>query len=113
MHYLTFSKSAEIMAQFPDDTALVDSDFQYFISAADASDMPLRDYIASEASIGDRTEAWNCEPGSDYVVYAYGIDLETLEVLTPVTKLSVRSDELDQVDFGITVTVNDHRARSR
>lgn len=40
MHYLTFSKSAEIMAQFPDDTALVDSDFQYFISAADASDMP-------------------------------------------------------------------------
>lgn len=110
MHYLFFSKSAEIMAQFPDDTALVDSDFQYFIFAADASDMPLRDYIASEASIGDRTEAWNCEPGGDYVVYAYGIDLETLEVLTPVTKLSVRSDELDQVDFGITVTVNDHRA---
>ena len=37
MHYLSFSKSAEIMAQFPDDTALVDSDFQYFIFAADVN----------------------------------------------------------------------------
>ena len=111
MSYVAFAKTAEQMAMFPDDEALLDSDSEYFFWSAEANEMTIHEYIATEAISGDTTLVWNCEPGTDYVVYAYGIDLETLLVQTPVAKTSVTSEKLYDVEFGISVSADGHRAR--
>ena len=111
MSYVAFAKTAEQMAAFPDDEALLDSDSEYFTWSAEANEMTLHEYIATEAISGDTTLIWNCEPGTDYVVYAYGIDLETLLVQTSVAKIDITTEKLYDVEFGISVSVDGHRAR--
>lgn len=109
MSYLVFFKTADVYDSFPDTDSLLRSDMTYYEWMAYMYDMTEAQAVAEDVLIGDMPDyLCNAEPDTEYVLYAYGIDTLTLEVLTDVAVCRVRTQPLDQLDFTLNVSVSGH-----
>ena len=109
MSYLVFFKTADVYDSFPDTDSLLRSDMTYYEWMAYMYDMTEAQAVAEDVLIGDMPDyLCNAEPDTEYVLYAYGIDTLTLEVLTDVAVSRVRTQPLDQLDFTLNVSVSGH-----
>lgn len=109
MNYLVFFKTADVYDSFPDTDSLLRSDMTYYEWMAYMYDMTEAQAVAEDVLIGDMPDyLCNAEPDTEYVLYAYGIDTLTLEVLTDVAVCRVRTQPLDQLDFTLNVSVSGH-----
>lgn len=102
MSYILFMSPSDYVNGFEDDDDLFADDMDYFESSGtDISEIAfkgeLTDYVYSPVL-----------PSTEYVVYSYGIDVETKSRLTDIVRVNVSSAELEliDVDFDVKTTVN-------
>lgn len=109
MNYLVFFKTAEAFDMYPDIDSLLSSDMEYYAWMAYMYEMTEAQAVADDALQGDCPEyLCNAEPDTEYVLYAYGIDTTSLEVLTEVTVERIRTNALGEADFEIETDINGH-----
>ena len=109
MNYLVFFKTAEVFDMYPDTDSLIGGDMEYFAWMAYMNEMTDAQAVAAETIRGDYPDyLCNAEPETEYVLYAYGIDTLSLEVLTEVSVLRLTTNSLDKVDFTVETKANGH-----
>lgn len=109
MNYLVFFKTAEVFDMYPDTDSLIGGDMEYFAWMAYMNEMTDAQAVAAETIRGDYPDyLCNAEPETEYVLYAYGIDTLSLEVLTEVSVLRLTTNSLDKVDFTVETKADGH-----
>lgn len=103
MYYILFATTQSYIdaLELTTDEALYEDDMLYIQSTG----KPVKDFCAT----GDLVDhKFNAYPGTDYVVYAYGIDISTGERLTDITYAYLTTVDIEKVnaEFEIEAIVN-------
>lgn len=108
MTYINFTTPVEYAPD--DDNALYAEDMAYFQSISEVNQVPLEEVIASYAGNGELIDQYlsGLIPGTDYVTYAYGIDLSTNERTTDIARAYYATKDVERidVDFDFDCNVN-------
>lgn len=110
MDYLVFFKTAEVFDSFPDMDSLVSSDMQYYAWMAYMYDMTESEAMAQDAIQGDTLYLCNADPETEYVLYAYGMDIAAETRITEVAVIRVTTADLNNTAFDMTVDVSGNEA---
>lgn len=108
MKYIYFIVKADHIANI-DDATIVSTDMNFFKEQADILGMDLTEMVNNFAKVGDYEEsALGMYHSTEYTAYAYGIDPETLDCITKVSRASVKTESIPwkYPEFNITVDVN-------
>ena len=107
MRYIYFIVEAEHIAGL-DDATIVNADMGFFKDQAEALGMDFKEMVVNFAKLGDYEEtALGMYNDTEFTAYAYGIDSETLECVTKVTRANVKTDAIPwkNPEFDINVSV--------
>lgn len=108
--YIFFTADLAYIQEFglEDDDALFEDDMVYFEQMAPTYGMTLAELLQAIAHTGDqRGGTTGLSPQTDYVGYAYHIDIENQERLSDIIRLNVTTEKLPltEVDFDVTIDV--------
>lgn len=108
MTYINFTTPSEYAPD--DDDALFNEDMAYFQQISDINNVSLEEVIASYTTKGELMDQnlLGLIPGTDYVTYAYGIDLSTNKRTTDIVRAyySTVGVEVIDVSFDFDCYVN-------
>ncbi len=93
-----------------DDAAQIASDMEVIASFGEAFGSGIKEVIGAFMYVGDQIDfTWNgVSVGTEYVAYAYGFDVNTLQPTTEVCRVEVTTPDVEyyKVNFNLDVTVD-------
>ena len=104
--YVIFCTSQEYLDLYElyDDESLFADDIDYFKYLAESSGVSVLDYLTENTYIGDK-KGWSVNgfsPGTDYVVYAYHIDIARQELLSEIVRYEFTTTTPEKIDVDFT-----------
>lgn len=95
---------------YEDDQALFEYEMSYYSMIAQVTGKPLAEVLKKYGYTGPQTdmEFSNLAPGSENLLYAYGVDLENIELMTEIARCPVTTTSPDyiNVDFEIQAEIS-------
>ena len=89
-----------------DDQALFEYEMSYYGMISQATGTPMAELIEKDAHKGPEMDypLTGLYPETEYLLYAYGVDTENLELMTDIARCPVTTDspEIQDIKFGIT-----------
>lgn len=102
MYYIIFCVDSEYASQYPTDDELFAADMEFFKLVSEMYQESLTETILYYALKGETIDyqLTSLYPSSDYMAYVYGIDPESTERLTDITRVNFSTLEVEMKDFG-------------
>ncbi|MBR5249226.1 MAG: BACON domain-containing protein [Bacteroidales bacterium] len=111
--YIAIASTPTYMAVYDLDTdeALFEDDMEYFEYLAEYYSMSVSELLSMITHIGDEVGFFANEgivPGCNYILYAYHVNIETLELESKIVRFPFKTAAPDQieVDFTMDIAVN-------
>lgn len=93
-----------------DDQALFEYEMSYYSMISQATGTPMAELIERDAHKGPEMDypLTGLFPETEYLLYAYGVDTENLELMTDIARCPVTTDnpEIQDIKFGISTEVS-------
>lgn len=107
--YIVFASSPLYMEMngLESDEALFEDDIEYFLYMAEYYGMSLTDFLTQLAHTGDEIGYYADEgvvPGCKYILYAYHIDLENVELIGKIVRTEFVAQTPEQFDIDVDMT---------
>ncbi len=104
MHYWMQTITKAEYDELANDDELFAKDREYW----DSYFLSMEDFLARGLQTGDKvdTKCINLKADTDYYLYAYGVDANNGDVLTPVSKVAFRTDRIEMKDFSAEISLN-------
>lgn len=112
MYYMITKVSMDFITEwgYEEDEALFEYEMSYYNMISGATGASMADVIKKYGYTGPTTdmEFNDLTPGEEYLLYSYGIDLETCELLTEITRCPVTTEtpEFNDAEFTITPDIS-------
>lgn len=98
--YINFTITKDYESSYSDDDALFNEDMRYFRQVSEEAGSTLESVIEFYSQKGDLSEQFlfGLIPGTEYVTYAYGIDIKNMVRTTPIVRTQFTSVGVEKKD---------------